>query len=154
MPDPAKIKSTVQIGFSSIFWNTAWTHNQAPHTLGILCDPKHPALVEFPTEYHSNWQWWELIHGSSAMVLDGLPANLNPIVQPIDTWFENRRLGLLFEASVNGGKLLVCSMDLKNDLARRPVARQMRHSILQYMDGPAFAPKQIVTPETIRSLIK
>lgn len=46
----------VSIGFSSIFWNTAWTRNQPPHTLGILCDPKHPVFSEFPTEYHSNWQ--------------------------------------------------------------------------------------------------
>ena len=35
-------------GFSSIFWNTAWTAPPAPHTLGILCDPKHPALAAFP----------------------------------------------------------------------------------------------------------
>jgi hypothetical protein len=25
----------VAIGFSSIFWNTAWTRGQPPHTLGI-----------------------------------------------------------------------------------------------------------------------
>ena len=46
----------IAVGFSSIFWNTAWTNNQAPHTLGILCDPKHPVFNEFPTEFHSNWQ--------------------------------------------------------------------------------------------------
>ena len=46
------------------------------------------------------------------MVLDDLPPELRPIVQPIDTWFEARRLGLVFEARVAGGKLLVCSMDL------------------------------------------
>ena len=34
----------VAIGFSSIFWNTAWTNNQPPHTLGILCDPGHPVV--------------------------------------------------------------------------------------------------------------
>ena len=73
---------------------------------------------------------------------------------PFDTWFENRRLGLLFEASVNGGKLLVCSMDLANDLDRRPAARQMRYSILQYMGGNSFSPKQTVEPETIQSLYK
>ena len=26
----------VAIGFSSIFWNTAWTNNQPPHTLGDI----------------------------------------------------------------------------------------------------------------------
>ena len=43
----------VGLGFSSIFWNTAWTRRQPPHTLGILCDPKHPALAGFPTESHA-----------------------------------------------------------------------------------------------------
>lgn len=38
----------ISVGFSSIFWNTAWTNKQPPHTLGILCDPKHPALAAFP----------------------------------------------------------------------------------------------------------
>jgi hypothetical protein len=38
----------VQLGFSPIFWNTAWTHRQPPHTLGILCDPKHPRLPISP----------------------------------------------------------------------------------------------------------
>ena len=40
----------VPVGFSSIFWNTQWTaFQQPPFTLGILCDPDHPALAEFPT---------------------------------------------------------------------------------------------------------
>src|SRR5262249_8597176 len=105
------VRTESTIGFSSVFWNTSWTNGQTPHTLGILCDPNHPSLAGFPTEYHSNWKWWELIHGSAAMVLDHLPGALRPLVQPIDTWFENRRLGLLFEANVGGGRLVVCSMD-------------------------------------------
>jgi len=66
----------VAIGFSSIFWNTAWTNNQPPHTLGILCNPDHPLFKEFPTENHSNWQWWDPIKHSQAMILDDLPANM------------------------------------------------------------------------------
>jgi hypothetical protein len=95
----------VAIGFSTVFWNTAWTSNQPPHTLGILCDPKHPVFIDFPTEYHSNWQWWDPVSHSQAMILDGFPASLKPLIQPIDTWFENRRLALAFEARTGGGKL-------------------------------------------------
>ncbi|OQW94517.1 MAG: glycoside hydrolase, partial [Verrucomicrobia bacterium A1] len=151
--DPQRVKGEVAIGFSSIFWNTAWTKNQAPHTLGILCDPKHPIFASFPTDSHSNWQWWELIHGSGAMVLDGMSPELRPLVQPIDTWFTNRRLGLLFEAQVAGGKLMVCSMDLDGDLAARPVARQLRASLFTYLAGPAFAPKTEATPDQVRALM-
>ncbi len=148
----AEVDSDVAIGFSSIFWNTAWTRNQPPHTLGILCDPRHPVFAHFPTASHSDWQWWELIHGSAAMILDGLPPRLRPLVQPIDTWFENRRLGLLFEARVLGGKLMVCSMDLDSDLKGRLVARQMRYSLLQYMAGEQFAPSHELTVEQVESL--
>ena len=37
----------------------------SPGTLGILCDPSHPALENFPTEYHSNWQWWNIVMNSN-----------------------------------------------------------------------------------------
>lgn len=151
---PSQVASDVQIGFSSIFWNTAWTRGQAPHTLGILCDPKHPVFAQFPTEGHTNWQWWELIHGSAAMVLDPMPPGLRPLVQPIDTWFEARRLGLLFEARVEGGKLMVASMDLTGGLDRRVVARQLRHSVLAYMASERFNPVLEVDAGLIRALCK
>ncbi|NOX53806.1 MAG: glycoside hydrolase [Planctomycetes bacterium] len=151
---PKRVASDVAIGFSSIFWNTAWTRNQPPHTMGILCDPKHPALAQFPTEFHSNWQWWELIHESGAMVLNDMPPRLRPIVQVIDTWFEARRLGLLFEANVDGGRLLVCSMDLSTDLAHRPVARQMRYSLLKYMASDAFSSEVEVSADQIHRLMR
>jgi len=63
----------VKIGFSSIFWNTAWTHGQAPNTLGVLCNPNHPALADFPTEYHSNYQWWDAMSHSGAIKLTSFP---------------------------------------------------------------------------------
>ena len=157
---PEAVRADSQIGFSSVFWNTAWTGGQPPHTLGILCDPAHPALAGFPTDYHSDWQWWELIHGAAAMTLDPLPAALRPLVQPIDTWFESRRLGLLFEVRVGGqanrpgGKLLVCSMDLRSDLAQRPVARQMLSSLLHYAGSEHFRPRVGVTATEIRGLYR
>lgn len=152
--DPERVGTDVQIGFSPVFWNTVWTDGQAPHTLGLLCNPEHPALRSFPTEFHSNWQWWELVHGAAAMELEALPPELRPIVQPIDTWFRNKRLGLLFEAKVGEGKLMVCSMDLTSDLDKRPVARQMRYSVLQYMASGAFDPAVAVDVEALRSLWK
>jgi hypothetical protein len=65
--------------------------------------------------------------------MDHLPPDLRPLVQVIDTWFEARRLGLLYEAQVGDGRLVVCSMDLQSDLEHRPVARQMRYSLSQYL---------------------
>ncbi|NWG19836.1 MAG: glycoside hydrolase [Chloroflexi bacterium] len=160
-PRPDLLNAPSTIGFSSIFWNTAWTkgftdrphpNGQAPHTLGILCNPRHPVFASFPTDYHSNWQWWELIHGAAAMWLDHMPPALRPLIQPIDTWFEARRLGLLVEVRVNGGKLMICSMDISTDLDNRLVARQFRRSLLDYLTGSAFDPQIGVLPEDILAL--
>jgi hypothetical protein len=143
----------VELGFSSIFWNTAWTHGQPPTTLGILCDPKHPALAEFPTDFHSNWQWWYLISQAGAMILDDLPKELRPTVQVIDDWVTARKLGLVFEARMGTGKLLVCSIDLNKDQQHNPVARQMRHSLLDYMAGPKFKPTVKLAPAEVQKLM-
>jgi hypothetical protein len=140
------------LGFSSIFWNTAWTQRQAPHTLGILCDPTHPAFAEFPTDYHSNWQWWYLVSRAGVMILDDLPTELSPTVQAIDDWVTNRKLGLVFEAKMGQGNLLVCSIDLENDLDTNPVARQLRYSLLRYMAGSHFEPAVTLTADQVRTL--
>ncbi len=147
-------RGKVALGFSSIFWNTAWTGRQPPHTLGILCDPKNPALADFPTEYHSDWQWWYLIHDAGAMILDGLPRELRPTVQVVDDWFTNRKLGLVLEARVGAGKLMLCSFDLLDELDENPVAAQMRHSLLRYMAGGKFKPAVELAPGQIRSLLR
>lgn len=144
----------ISVGFSSIFWNTAWTNKQPPHTLGILCDPKHPALAAFPTERYSDYQWWDLMSRCNAMVLDDFPADYRPVVHLIDDWFTNRKLGILFEGKVGNGKLMVCSADLQNDLDKRPAARQFRQSILQYMASDQFNPSTTLEPEKVRALYK
>jgi hypothetical protein len=142
----------IAIGFSSIFWNTAWTNGQAPHTLGILCDPQHPVFNDFPTEYHSNWQWWDPVTHSQAMIIDGFPADIKPLIQPIDTWFENRRLALAFETKIGKGKLLVCSIDLKGVKDDRLVSKQLFRSILNYMNSEKYNPAVEMDISRIRGL--
>jgi len=143
----------VAIGFSTIFWNTAWTKNQPPHTLGILCDPKHPVFNDFPTEFHSNWQWWDPVSHAQAMILDGFPANLKPLIQPIDTWFENRRLALAFEAKAEGGRIIVCSIDLQKISEDRLVSKQLLISLLNYMNSESFNPDIKVEIRKIKDLM-
>jgi hypothetical protein len=154
LPSLNSIDSDIPAGFTTIFWNTQWTRRQPPHTLGILCDPKHPALAEFPTEFHSNWQWWDLVTKSKFMILDEFGAELSPIVQVIDDWNTNRKLGLVFEATVGKGKLLVCSIDLGSDLDSRPAARQMLCSLMKYIDSPTFAPECSIDIEILQGLFR
>ena len=144
----------IAVGFSSIFWNTAWTRGQAPHTLGIYCDPAHPSLADFPNEGYSDFQWWELVTGSAPLLLDEFPASLRPVVYLIDDWFTNRRLGLLFEAKIGAGKLMVCGANLSSDLDKRPAARQFRRSIEQYMASDKFNPAEEIDPGLIKEWLK
>jgi hypothetical protein len=144
----------VGVGFSSIFWNTAWTDGQKPHTLGILCNPKHPALDLFPTEYHSNWQWWDAMSHSDAIQLDSFPVELQPIVRIIDDWVSNRRLALLFEAKVGDGSILISGVDLVNNMQNRAEARQLKKSLLNYMAGNHFSPGIQLSGTDINKIVK
>lgn len=142
--------AAVELGFTPIFWNTWCTKGQAPHTLGILCDPSHPALAAFPTTSHTDWNWWYPIHRATPLILDDLPGGLRPIVQVIDDWYTNRRLALVIECKVGRGRLLLCGMDLAKD---DPVSRQLRASLLRYMRDPAFAPSTTLEVSRVQSLL-
>lgn len=123
----------------------------SPGTLGILTDPDHPALADFPTEFHTNWQWFPIIKQSYPMILDRLSDDYRPIVQVIDNVERNHKLGLLFEFKVGNGKLLVCMSDLKA-VQDKPEARQFYRSILEYMESSAFAPSYSLSAKDLQDL--
>lgn len=142
----------IAMGFSSIFWNTAWTGRQPPVTLGILCNPNHPALREFPTEYYSNVEWWDAMTHGNVIRLDSVSPGLQPIVRVIDDWVTANSLGLIFECKVGRGKLLVSGIDLLTDSRTRPEARQLLFSLTKYMSGDAFHPVVAVAAGKIKAL--
>ena len=142
----------VAVGFSSIFWNTAWTSKQPPHTLGILCNPRHPLFKDFPTESCSNYEWWDAMSHSNAIRLDKLGQNIKPIVRIIDDWFTNRPLGLIIEAKTGRGKIIITGIDLLTDAEKRPEARQLTLSILNYMRSSSFNPIQEIKLQKIKNL--
>jgi len=144
----------IAVGFSSIFWNTAWTGKQPPHTLGILCNPKHPALKEFPTEYHSNWQWWDAMSHANAIDISDMNSSVEPIVRIIDDWFTARSLVLIFEAKVGKGKIIVTGADLLTNAENRPEARQLLYSLRKYAGGTLFWPVTRMSIEELKSLFR
>jgi len=148
-----KGKEVVQT-FLPVFWNTSWFKMRPPHTLGILCDPKHAAFNNFPTDFHSDMQWWEIVNKSQVMNLEDFPSGFKPIVQPIDTWFLNRRLALVFEAKVGKGKLVVSSANLSPDLKDAPAAQQLYFSLQQYMMSAQFNPKYEVAFSTVKDIFE
>ncbi len=142
----------IGIGFSSIFWNTSWTKEQKPHTLGILCNPEHTALAHFPTEYHSNWQWWDAMSHSNVIIFDDMP-DINPIVRVIDDWFKNRKTALIFEAKVGQGKLMFSGIDLHTNIENRLEAQQLLYSLKHYMASNAFNPETQIELKHLKKLL-
>jgi hypothetical protein len=151
--DPAKSPPMKKL---PVFWNIQMTvrppRNPTPRfdaMLGLLCDPKHPALAEFPTDRNCDWQWTPLVDGVKSVNLTEAPRELRPIVAAIDDWNRNWRLGVIFECRVGPGRLLVSAIDLKNSA---PGAQQLRRSLLDYAAGRKFQPAARLTPEQASQL--
>ncbi|MFM2293884.1 MAG: hypothetical protein RLZZ350_297, partial [Verrucomicrobiota bacterium] len=133
-----------------VFWNRLMSPGWS-RMLGLSCDMRHPALAEFPTRNYCDWQWTQIINRARAMNLGKLPRGLQPIVSAIDDWNRNWKLGVVFEARVGAGRLMVCTLDLKSDLDAHPVARQLRRSLLDYMATEKFQPKTEVAAADFRA---
>ncbi|HKM92238.1 MAG TPA: glycoside hydrolase family 2 TIM barrel-domain containing protein, partial [Prolixibacteraceae bacterium] len=140
LPDTSTVKNAIEGAFQTDFWcYPMFKKYSPPGTLGILCNPVHPIFNSFPTEFHSNWQWWPLLKNGIALKLDKTQADFRPIVQVIDNFERNLKLGVIFECKVGEGKLLVCSCNLLNQ-QDKPEARQLLSSLLKYASSKDFNP--------------
>jgi hypothetical protein len=135
--------------FVPVFWSPVHFPNQ-PGTMGILCDPKHPVFNAFPTEFHSNWQWWDISKYSKS--IDISEMQVAPLITVIDNFFKNRDLTNLFEVKVGEGFLVFSSIDLINNLDTRPASKQLLSSILTYMGSESFSPVKTILEEDLLEL--
>ena len=125
----------------------------SPGTRGLLTDPSHPLFRSFPTDFHTNWQWFPIVKQSYPLVLDHFPKGYRPIVQVIDNIERNHKLGLIFELAVGKGKLLVCMSDLEA-VDDKPEVRQLYRSMLDYMASGDFNPKTAVSSGELVRLLR
>ena len=138
--------------FTPVFWNTSWFKMRPPHTTGIYINNEHPIFSDFPTDDHSDLQWWELVNRAQVMQFTDFPSDFQPLVQSIDTWFVSRKIGMLFECNIGKGRLVMTTMDIQNNLDNRIVARQMRESIINYMQSDKFHPQWNLDIQLIKDL--
>ena len=143
----------VVMNFTPVFWNTSWFKMRPPHVTGFYAQAAHPVFNFFPTDYHSDMQWWSIVNKAQVMHLEDFPKGFKPIVQPIDTWFMNRKLALLFEAKVSKGKLFVSSANIDAS-GTDPAAKQLFYSIKKYLLSNEFNPQDEVLFSTIQDLFK
>ena len=147
--------------FQTDYWNyrmfkTICENNKkmaSPGTLGILTYPEHPIFKGFPTEMHTNWQWFPVIKESHPLVLDNFAKDYKPIVQVIDNIERNHKLGLVMEWKVGAGKLLVCMSNLEK-ASQYPEGRAFYQSVLNYMRSADFNPQTKITAADLLKTLK
>lgn len=108
-------------------------------TMGLLINNNHPIFKNFPCEEYSTYQWWNVVSNSRSIILDNTSKDFRPIVQTIDNFERNHKLGFMFECEVLNGNLLVCACDFEK-IINEPEAKQLLFSILNYVRGQEFKP--------------
>lgn len=151
LPMPNKVKGRKST-FHNHFWNPimfAWP----PMTIGCLIHDKEPVFDSFITSYHTDWQWWDILENAKVIEMQDTPKELRPFLQVIDAYDSNKKLGIGFEANVNGGKLLVLAVDTQKKMEERPATRQLLESIDKYVKGDKFDPQVKVEESFIQSFL-
>jgi hypothetical protein len=138
------VEDPVDVRFGTVFWG----RGLFPHlmrSMGIYCDPAHPALLQFPTREYAGWQWYDLLTDAWALTLNNLPFEYEPVVYMIDDFNESHRLGVVLEARVGDGSLLISTLNLGKDGERSLSQEQMLKSLLDYASDDDFNPPKVLT---------
>ncbi len=142
------LPDSIQAQFSTDFWSVGTFVGQEG-AMGQLIDDKHPIFREFPTEFHTNWQWW-LMASRRAVIL---PKRYEAIVTEMDSCAYLRPMAQLLECRCGRGKLLFSSIGLQ-ELQTYPEARALLAAIYRYMASDAFAPKQEIELDVWKKLVR
>lgn len=143
-------ETSVNINFYPLYWSLTFFPGQGKTCIGTLLKENHQAFNDFPTACHSDWQWQTISDGSKGFVLNDLPHSYKPIAQAVDDFHRNNKVGSIFEVKVGAGSLLVCGYNLDDNL---PVARQLKTSLLKYMESDEFVPQQKVDYTWLQKLL-
>ena len=136
--------------FSTDFWSVGTFPAQAGG-MGLLIDAAHPVFASFPTDAHTDFQWWPMA-SRRAVILPEALQSLRPIVTLMDSYAYLRPMAQLLECRCGGGRLLFSSLGLHH-LTQYPEARALLFSIYRYMGSEAFAPAQEAPVEEIRTIL-
>jgi hypothetical protein len=147
------VQNPVDVRFGTVFWGRG-LFPDLMRSMGIYCDPAHPALSLFPTREYSGWQWYDLLTDACALTLNDLPFEYEPVVYMIDDFNESHRLGMIMEARVGDGRLLISSLNLGKDGDRSLAQEQMLKSLLDYAGADDFNPKQSLTMKQVDGMLR
>ncbi|WP_342481903.1 sugar-binding domain-containing protein [Paenibacillus sp. FSL L8-0340] len=161
MPKPESLHNAVEGFYCTDFWcypmfrsiSESMNRPVPVGTLGLLIDNSHPVFRDFPCEQYSTYPWWSIIENSKSIILDGTDREWSPIVQTIDNFERNHKLGFLFECRVRAGNLLVCALDASK-AGETPEGRQFLSSVAGYMASSEFKPQYTASVSELHKLIQ
>lgn len=161
MPKPEQLSNAIEGFYSTDFWcypmfrsiSESMNRPVPVGTMGLLIRNGHPVFKHFPCEEYSTYPWWSIVSHSRSLILDGTDSGWSPIVQTIDNFERNHKLGFLFECKVGSGNLMVCALDSEK-AAVTPEGRQFLFSLLSYVKSDDFKPEYEIGVSELLDLVK
>ncbi|MEF2964778.1 sugar-binding domain-containing protein [Paenibacillus sp. M1] len=161
MPKPESLENAIEGFYCTDFWcypmfrsiSESMNRPVPVGTMGLLIDNTHPVFRDFLSEEYSTYPWWNIIENSKSIIMDGTAREWSPIVQTIDNFERNHKLGFLFECRVGAGNLLVCPLDA-DKVSGTPEGRQFLSSLAGYMKSADFKPQYEASAAELREMIR
>ena len=146
--DKESLPYSIKTQFTTDFWSVG-TFADQEGGMGQLIDTEHPIFKEFPTDFHTDWQWW--IMASKRAVI--LPHPMKTIITEMDSYAFLRPMAQMIEFRCLKGKVLLSTMELHKS-QQYPEVRALQASIYTYLSGENFEPAEEITEEELSMLVR
>lgn len=146
--DKESLPNSIKTQFTTDFWSVG-TFADQEGGMGQLIDTEHPIFKEFPTDFHTDWQWW--IMATKRAVI--LPHPMKTIITEMDSYAFLRPMAQLIEFRCLKGKVLLSTMELHKS-QQYPEARALQTAIYEYLSGEDFEPSEEIAEEELSMLVR
>ena len=146
--DKERLPNSIKTQFTTDFWSVG-TFADQEGGMGQLIDTEHPIFKEFPTDFHTDWQWW--IMATKRAVI--LPHPMKTIITEMDSYAFLRPMAQMIEFRCLKGKVLLSTMELHKS-QQYPEVRALQASIYTYLSGENFEPAEEITEEELSMLVR
>lgn len=157
--DAACIQELVRDGRVVLLGNEPFPSRFASFQIGLAGRPfgnlatviaDHPLLKHFPHDGYCDWQFYPMLGAASAVSFEGMDAAFDPIVEVVSSYKHIHKQGAVFEWQVGSGRLLVCTLNLRDS---DPAAAYFRQCLLDYAAGDQFQPRMKVEPQQFAQIL-
>ena len=146
--DKESLPHSIKTQFTTDFWSVG-TFADQEGGMGQLIDTEHPIFKKFPTDFHTDWQWW--IAACKRAVI--LPRPMKAVITEMDSYAFLRPMAQLIEFRCLNGKVLLSTMELHKS-QQYPEARALQAAIYAYLSGKDFEPSEEITEDELSTLVR